>query len=174
MERFLWNDTLVAREASKYRTRKEFKAFASGAYGYAQRNGLLDTVCEHMPEPKPMIIWSFEVLKNIASKYDNVSDFRVFEPTAYRASKRIGLYEQVVENIKDKSGKPRKALKKLAFYKKLDLDSLNETRLQVGLKPLKIRIRKCLVCGLEFESIEARTCGCVGRETTTRFDPLLN
>ena len=44
----LWNEKSVAKEAKKYKGRRDFKYGSRGAFGYAKRNGILDTVCEHM------------------------------------------------------------------------------------------------------------------------------
>ena len=43
-----WTEEEVAEIASNYKTRKEFEIGESGAYQWAEKNGLLDKVCRHM------------------------------------------------------------------------------------------------------------------------------
>jgi hypothetical protein len=44
--------------------------------------------------------------------------------------------------------------------RKLGQNSLNQARLECGLKPIQVRVRTCLRCGQRFESIDVWTCGC--------------
>ena len=41
------------------------------------------------------------------------------------------------------------------------LEAKNEARSMAGLPPIKVKVRRCLRCDLRFESMGARTCGCV-------------
>ena len=176
--RFLWSHNLVAKAAAKYNTRREFKESCAGGYGYACRNGILDLVCSHMLPPKRPIKWSKDTLIERAKNYDNPYEFRKYEPAAYRASKKIGCYGELIGHMKSKGSKhikPYKPLKKLPAFKRDELKYLNKARSHIGLKPLRIKIRKCISCGTNFESIEARTCGCLtATGPVTRFDPLVS
>lgn len=45
----------------------------------------------------------------------------------------------------------------------IDIRLKNQARKECGLKPIEIKVRKCLACGFRFESAGNRTCGCVAR-----------
>lgn len=57
----------------------------------------------------------------------------------------------------------RKITRKRRLYKpeKEEIAAQNRVRERWGLEQLKIKIRKCLRCGAEFESKGNRTCGCI-------------
>lgn len=42
-----------------------------------------------------------------------------------------------------------------------DIELRNRARRECGLVPIKITVRKCLTCGILFESAGNRTCGCL-------------
>ena len=48
-----------------------------------------------------------------------------------------------------------------------DIEQKNIARRLAGLSPLVIRIRRCIACGLAFESAGNRTCGCSSRTAGT-------
>lgn len=47
------------------------------------------------------------------------------------------------------------------------LIEINEARLAIGLRPIKMKQRKCLKCGSSFQSLGERTCGCLARVSTS-------
>jgi len=53
-------------------------------------------------------------------------------------------------------------VKRLEVFHLRLLDDQNRARVDAGIDPIKIRIRRCLSCSGLFESTEKRLCGCQG------------
>ena len=161
IERYSWCNQSVAREALKHKHRISFKRAASGAYAYALRHEILDDVCAHMKEaPVVRGVWSEENLRKIAEKYSNTRDFARLDSNAYAAASKKGLLEIVcshMDNFHIERGEP---LKKLSKISKRELEEINKTRKHLGAKQLEIKIRTCIHCKIQFESIWDRSCGC--------------
>jgi hypothetical protein len=56
-------------------------------------------------------------------------------------------------------------IKKLPPSVVKDIELKNQARKLAALAPIKIRVRRCIVCDLMFESAGNRTCGCTNRST---------
>ncbi len=48
-----------------------------------------------------------------------------------------------------------------------DIEQKNVARKLAGLSPIVIKVRRCISCGLPFESAGNRTCGCTSRTAGT-------
>ena len=53
-------------------------------------------------------------------------------------------------------------IKKLEDFRLRQLTDQNAARCAIGLVKIEIKIRRCLSCGILFESIHNRLCGCQG------------
>lgn len=92
-----WGKKNVEVAAKGFRSRKEFKLGASGAYAAARSNGWMDDVCAHM---KPVNRWTTDRLKKEAAKYSSRKQFQLSSPSAYTMTIRRGLADQVMGQIK--------------------------------------------------------------------------
>lgn len=53
-----------------------------------------------------------------------------------------------------------KFVKRLPAEAVANLEEKNAARIGCGLSPIAVKIRTCLSCGILFESLGNRTCGC--------------
>ncbi|NRA43520.1 MAG: hypothetical protein HRU09_01055 [Oligoflexales bacterium] len=169
-QKFLWTKEAVSIEALKYSTIGEFKNKASGAYKYASRLNILDSVCSHMVRPKQRI-WTDEKLKETAEKYSNLKEFKTHESNAYATAISRRILEYVCSHMPEYShveGK-HQPIKKLSKPDKAALRETQEARAAAGLNSIEVKIRKCIICKALFESIGDRTCGCLKDRVTTLF-----
>ena len=92
-----WTESMLIDEARKYRTKREFNKYSSGAVKAATRMGILDEVCAHMKQSNEK--WSaFEVAKE-AQKYTSVKDFRLGSSVAYRKAKKLGTLNYITYHM---------------------------------------------------------------------------
>jgi hypothetical protein len=68
---YIWSNELAKIEALKYQKRCDFKEKSNGAYCYASRNKILDSICSHME-----IKWTPELIKIEALKYTSKMEFK--------------------------------------------------------------------------------------------------
>ena len=47
------------------------------------------------------------------------------------------------------------------------ITEVNDVRARLGMRKLVIKVRNCLACGLPFESVGARLCGCNEEDIAT-------
>ena len=62
--------------------------------------------------------------------------------------------------MEEHQGARKKPLKKMCKMTIKELEATSKSRESIGLKPLKIKIRSCILCQKDSESIEDRPCGC--------------
>jgi hypothetical protein len=87
-----WNESSIRSEAKKYTLRKEFKTGAPGAYRAANRLGILDSACEHMPTPRKL---TKEIVYHTALKYATRTAFAEGADSEYRSALRKGYLDEV-------------------------------------------------------------------------------
>jgi hypothetical protein len=97
--RGIWNFELVKKEASKYKTRKDFQENSKGAYLYAFRSNILDEICSHMDSGRG--IWNFELTQKEALKYESKKDFERDSCGAYCFAYRNGYLDEVCNHMID-------------------------------------------------------------------------
>ena len=68
-----WTDEKIREEASKFKTKSEFRENNLGAYKAAWKRGILDDVCAHMIDLKTD--WTYEMLLSEAKKYSSRGEF---------------------------------------------------------------------------------------------------
>ena len=168
----MWTEETVREEALKYSSRRDFRQLAVGAYAFASRENMLDEICTHMIKVVASQKRDEDSLKAAAQEYTTLTEFRKHDSNAYNAARKKGILEYVCSHMEGHEGARKKPLKKLCKMTKRELEKANEGRVKIGLKPLEIKIRTCLVCKKEFESIGDRTCGCSKASTArlTGFD----
>lgn len=94
------NDELF-KLAKLYHYRTDFQRGNPEAYSCAYRRGLLDEVCAHMTKKKqPSYKWTEKIVRTISKKYDILKDFRLKEPGAYEAARRLEIYEEITAHMK--------------------------------------------------------------------------
>ena len=99
-----WNEEEIKVEAKKYLKRNEFYKNSRGAYNAALRinkknPGFFDEITQHM-EPNRKNNWNFEIVLDIAKKYNSKTDFLKNEPLAYLAASHKGYLDQIYHLMK--------------------------------------------------------------------------
>ena len=156
-----WTHVSVSNEALKYQHRRHFKLYASGAYAYASRHNLLQKICTHMDKtPLPERRWDKKSLSEVARKYKTSKEFAKNDCNAYNTAVRRGLLEIVCEHMDEFQNVREKPIKRLSKMSQKEFEAINRSRLAIGASPIKIKIRACIHCKIEFESIGKRSCGC--------------
>ena len=157
----IWTEDTVREEALKYSSRRDFRQLAVGAYAFARRENILDEICTHMIRVVTPQKWDENSLRSVAQEYTTLTEFRKHESNAYNAARKKGILEYVCSHMEGHQGARKKPLKKLCKMARSELERANESRVKIGLKPVEIKIRTCLVCKTDFESAGERTCGCL-------------
>lgn len=81
-----WTYENCKEESLKYKHRIDFLKKSSGAYKSATINNWLNEICSHMEKFKHISKWTFEICKEIASKYKTKKDFRKNNQNCYCVS----------------------------------------------------------------------------------------
>jgi hypothetical protein len=96
-----FTDDYLRSEASKYKTKKEFREKNPQAYGASIRKGedFYNEITSHMDVLHKD--WTDEELKKEVSKYNTLSDFTKFSSSAYRTLKRKGesFFNEVTKDL---------------------------------------------------------------------------
>lgn len=97
-----WDTGSVREVASKCETRWQFQSDHNGAYTYAKRNGLLDSICGHMPHGNvgKQVKYSTDNIRNEALKYDTRTKFAHGSKRHYAAAQRRGIIDEVCAHMK--------------------------------------------------------------------------
>ena len=170
-KRISWTEDTVTQEAQKYQHKRHFRESSSGAYSYASKHKMLEKICSHMDKtPLPDRRWNENTLREVAQQFSTPQEFLKNDSNAYNAAKRKGMLELVCSH-KDTFQNPRKKpFKKLSKLSRTELEAVNRSRINIGAKPIEIKIRKCMHCKIEFESTGDRSCGCFrGSVATARL-----
>lgn len=98
----------ISAVAKNHATKMSFRKHNQGMYDVAYKRGWLPIVCSHMPdnasqsgENHPGFKWSFDVVSEIAKKYDYKIDFLKNDPNAYAAAYVKGWLEKICSHMKD-------------------------------------------------------------------------
>jgi predicted GIY-YIG superfamily endonuclease len=96
-----WMYEAVQAEASKHRTRVEFKRAAPGAYRAAHRDGIIDEVCAHMTKgqmgsPRQ---WTQGKVRAEALKHPSRIAFCRNASGAYNAARQLGILDEVCSHM---------------------------------------------------------------------------
>lgn len=80
-----WSYENCKEEASKYKTRVEYKRGSESSYQKSRINGWLDSICSHMKQNnnKPSNYWTFDRCEELAVKYKYRNDFKNGNRSAY-------------------------------------------------------------------------------------------
>ena len=93
MPKTSWDLEKIKREASKYKTRSDFKSENIKAYTAAQKRGILDIVCSDMQQVVQK--WDLNKLQIEALKYSNRRDFRKNNRKAYNTAEKKELLDLI-------------------------------------------------------------------------------
>lgn len=133
-----WNKDTILEEALKYRTRIEFAKKSKGASTIAHKLGIIDIVCSHMDHIRHKNnFWTIAKLTEVASKYDDVRDFKASEPNAYDACKNKNLLSEVCVHMKRGSRGFNKQRSATLYY----LSIQNGTAYKIGVTNTTIQKR---------------------------------
>ena len=96
MKQIKWNLEICKKEATKYKTRGEFRSKSNSSYSQCVKNKWLDIVCSHMTSPiKPKKYWNLERCKKEALKYKTRSEFSKAKGCAYRYALLNGFIDDI-------------------------------------------------------------------------------
>jgi|SRR5690554_1441362 len=101
-----WTYELLHKTALKYKTRSEFRKGNPNAYRASHRHGIFKDICSHMKSPfyrmegTPYVKWTNEMLFAEARKYKTRHAFRSGSVSAYDASQRREILEDVCSHMK--------------------------------------------------------------------------
>lgn len=101
-EKQKWTPELVIQIASKFNTRKNFREQEPRAYRKAIEYNLFGNQIKHLgltTERHPSGYWTYDKVKDEASKYTSRRDFEKGSVNAYRASKQHGWYHDVTSHM---------------------------------------------------------------------------
>ena len=123
-----WNNETCKVEASKYKTRKEFRENNTTAYNVSKSCGYLDDICQHMElsKYKPMGYWTHDNCKLEALKYDNMTDFSKKSQGAYISAKKGGFIKNITNHFIRKQHKKGYWTKELCHEAALKYDNKSD------------------------------------------------
>jgi len=107
--RIVWTHELVREEAKKYSSKEQFRIVVPGAYRYAQRHDLLDTILIHTKRGK----WSYESALKEALKYQKRTQFKTGCRGAHSYAVKHGILDEICKHMAppQKNGRERPANK---------------------------------------------------------------
>ena len=95
-----WTKERCKEEATKYKSKMEFRSKANSCSAMAQRYGWLDEVCSHMEEiKKPNNYWTKEKCKEEATKYNTRTGFRLNVGGAYGRAYKNGWLDTICKHM---------------------------------------------------------------------------
>lgn len=95
-----WTKEVCIKDALKYTTRNEWFKQSGSAYVAAKKLGIFDECCEHMIEgKKPNGYWTEELCKEEAKKYNTRGEWKKQSNSAYKAAKKLGIYDECCEHM---------------------------------------------------------------------------
>jgi hypothetical protein len=99
--RTVWTFEKIAKAASKYPTRSQFKKGSPGAHAVALKSGIMEDVCAHMKTKQEFTNWTFSMLAAEAAKYSTRSEFDSGHNSAYRSALRRGILNDICGHMSD-------------------------------------------------------------------------
>src|ERR1700744_6472373 len=106
MTNIRWTPEKLQEEALKYKTRMEFHKNTKWGYEQAKKMGIFERICSHMPKHADQsgknagrFKWTFEKLKEEASKYTSRIDFIKKSNNAYSAARRNGFLDKICNHM---------------------------------------------------------------------------
>lgn len=100
-----WNLERIKSSAESFEHRSEWRSGDRLAYNAAQRQGVLDEVCEHMgrkPAGRP-VEYTPDRIRAESKKYHRMVDLKRDSPGAYAAARRSGMLEEIRRDYKKRS-----------------------------------------------------------------------
>lgn len=98
-----WTIEKLQEESLKYDSRMAFKKGSGGAYVFAGKLKILDSICKHMK--RLCNIWTNEELHDEALKYSYRLEFQKLSKTKYNTAHRRGILDQICSHMpKNKKG----------------------------------------------------------------------
>jgi predicted GIY-YIG superfamily endonuclease len=125
----IWTKEKILEDAKKFKHRVRWSEKSGGAYAAAMRMSILKIATNHMTRPNTKGVnlgrkspnkWTNELLKNSASKYKSIKEWRVKEESAYATASMRGLLKELTKNMdrgKVESWTKKSALNSARKYK---------------------------------------------------------
>lgn len=103
-----WTLERCKASAATFRFRQDWEHGEGAAYAAAQRNGWIAKCCSHMPSRRePVRKWTCEALAASARPYSKRIEWLRANAAAYKAAKRLGVFDEVTAHMKPTPRKTR-------------------------------------------------------------------
>lgn len=131
-----WTHEMCRQEASKYKSRGDFKANNPVAYSVARKNGWLDSYTWFEAKRLPNGYWTRERCYNAAKKYCSRNEFNVKKGVAYQVAWKNGWlddYEWFSDSLTGKKWTHETCFEEAKKYRvRADFQKYSETAFQVA------------------------------------------
>jgi hypothetical protein len=94
-----WCFDSAREEAKKYDSVTAFKHGSSGAFGFAERKGILKQITAHYPPKGSRRKYTEEYVAELAAPFDNIKDFKEAHPVAYCKASEHGFLLRVTAHM---------------------------------------------------------------------------
>ena len=96
-----WTKEALLLEAKKYNKRSDWMSANISAYNTALKSDFYDECVEHMEKKSfgKELVWTYDSIREIYSKYDNIKDLRENETSAYNAAIRYGYHRELGKDL---------------------------------------------------------------------------
>jgi len=122
-----WTKERCQIEALKYDNRSDFKENGPSAYNISLKNKWLDVVCSHINNKiKDKGYWTKERCQTEALKYDNRSDFKEKNQSAYNISLKNKWLDEIVSHMKNVINPPNYWTKERCQIEALKYDNRSD------------------------------------------------
>jgi superfamily II DNA or RNA helicase len=107
-----WTLKICKEEASKYKTKAEWRKNSADSCNAAHKNGWINECCTHMTEiKKPNGYWTLDRCKEDALSYKTKTEWEKNSPNGYSATQRNGWFNKCCSHMD------------ILWFKKWDIDS---------------------------------------------------
>jgi T4 RnlA family RNA ligase len=110
-----WAKDICEIEASKYKSKRDFKKNSPGAYRSALYNGWIKDICNHMVPLIKNNYWTKERCQEEALKYNSRSEFETGSPTAYLKSGKMGWRDEICSHMKSNGNRYKRCIYAIEF-----------------------------------------------------------
>ncbi len=96
----VWTESEIVIDAAKYKKMKDWIANSSSAYQAAWKMGIIEKIKINMlPRSRSDVIWCRESILADSSRYKTKSEWENNSPSAYNASRKLGIYQEATKHM---------------------------------------------------------------------------
>lgn len=96
-----WTKDTLIQEAKKFKTRSEWMYSNISSYNTALKSDFYEECVSHMEKGifGPVQKWTYDAIKDVYSKYNNLKDLRINNSPAYNTAIRNGWHKDLSQNM---------------------------------------------------------------------------